>query len=129
MTKWQCLVTSTCKLPRLPNKPSYQDLDNNESKNHPHLLKGVNQQSYDSLLRSNKNKISQPGHSPKPLENLIISILQQFLFTHPRRQCDQLDMGRVDRIGTFAIVDEIGRASCRERVDGRRGRAGRCREE
>src|SRR5699024_11870390 len=39
MTKWQCLVISTCKLPHLPNKPSYQHLDNKELKNHPHLLR------------------------------------------------------------------------------------------
>src|SRR5690625_4836868 len=106
MAKYQCPVTSTYKLSRLPNKPNYQDLDDKELKNHPHLLNGVNQQSYDSLLRSNKNKISQPGHSPKPLENLILSTLHQFLSIHPRHQCYQLDMGRVDRIDVFAIFSE-----------------------
>src|SRR5699024_3319420 len=80
MTKWQCPVTSTYKLLHLPNKPNYQHLDNKELKSHRHLLNGVNQQSYDSLLRSNKNKISQLGHSPKSLENLILSIFHSFLF-------------------------------------------------
>jgi len=43
-------------------------------------------------FQSNKNKISQLGHSPKSLENLILSTLQQFLFLHPRHQCYALHM-------------------------------------
>jgi len=104
MAKYQCPVTSTYKLSRLPNKPNYQDLDDKELKNHPHLLNGVNQQSYDSLLRSNKNKISQPGHSPKPLENLILSTLHQFLSIHPRHQCYQLDMWRTTNLNLIGFL-------------------------
>src|SRR5699024_4536573 len=44
------------------------------------------------LFQSNKNKVSQLGHSPKPLENLIPSILQPFLFIRPRHQCYHLNM-------------------------------------
>lgn len=43
-------------------------------------------------FQPNKNKIPQLGQSPKSLENLILSILQPFLFIHPRHQCYQLDM-------------------------------------
>src|SRR5690625_1969059 len=107
MTKWQCPVTSTYKLLHLPNKPNYQHLENKESKNHPHLINGVNQQLYDSLLRSNKNKIPQLGHSPISLENLILSTLQQFLSIHPRHQRHTLHMGRVDSIDVFAIFGEM----------------------
>ena len=55
----------------------------------------------------NKNKIPQLGHSPISLENLILSILQPFLFIHPRHQCYQLDMGRVDGIDVIATFSEM----------------------
>jgi len=53
-----------------------------------------------------KNKISQLGHSPILLENLIISMLQLLLSIHPRHQCYQLNMGRVDGIDLFVIFSE-----------------------
>src|SRR5699024_8714387 len=54
-------------------------------------------------FQPNKNKIPQLGHSPKPLENLILSTLQLFLFIHPRHQCYQLNMGRVDGIDVICF--------------------------
>src|SRR5699024_1534527 len=49
-------------------------------------------------FQPNKNKIPQLGHSPKPLENFILSTLQLFLFIHPIHQCYQSNMARVDGI-------------------------------
>lgn len=49
----------------------------------------------------NKNKIPQLGHSQKPLENLILSTLQQFLFIHPRHQYHALHM---KLLGYFTLM-------------------------
>src|SRR5690625_3336696 len=54
-----------------------------------------------------KNKISQLGHSPKSLGNLILPTLQFLLFIYSRQQCHQLDVGRVDRIDVFAIFSKM----------------------